>query len=249
MKSFQTLFNAIACSIVLATGGCSEEDVNFRDTITLTFSAEADGGPLEWNSKTYSTAAGDQITIDRMKLYVSDLQLINSATGEAFVEQDGYHLVSLNDQQNEYAISLSGIRSDFIFDKVKFAIGVDPERNSSIDNVGDLDPTNDMAWDWNTGYKFFLMEGRFLPGDDLDERGLVLHIGLDRNYKGQSIAMPSPFNIPRSATLAFELDALAPFSGKHEINLSDRSHYMVSEESDKIADNYAFGLVKLKSVD
>lgn len=250
MKSFQTLFSiSILMSTLLIVSGCgSENDVDFNDSLTLEFKAVANGQPLEFNSTNYSIASGNVISIDRMKFYLSNLQLINSETGEAFVEQDGYHLVSLNDQEETYSFTIENLRSDFKFDKIKFAIGVDAERNASIDNVGDLDPTNDMAWNWNTGYKFFLMEGLFYPGVDQENKGLVLHIGLDRNFKTLEFLTDNYIDIVGANTLHFTLDGLAPFNSPNEIDLTNKSAYMVDEDSDKIAENYANGLIKLSTI-
>lgn len=250
MKSFQNHFSiAILMTILLIVSGCgSENDVNFNDSLTLEFKAVANGQPLEFNSTNYSIASGNVISIDRMKFYLSNLQLINSETGEAFVEQDGYHLISLNDQEETYSFTIENLRSDFKFDKIKFAIGVDAERNASIDNVGDLDPTNDMAWNWNTGYKFFLMEGLFFPGLDQENKGLVLHIGLDRNFKTLEFLSDNYIDIVGSNTLHFTLDGLAPFNSPNEIDLTSKSAYMVDEDSDKIAENYANGLIKLSTI-
>jgi len=250
MKSFQTLFSiAFLMTILLIVSGCgSENDVVFNDSVTLEFKAVVNGQPLAFNTENYTTASGNVISIDRMKFYLSNLQLINSETGEAFVEQDGYHLVSLNDQEEIYSFTIENLRSDFKFDKIKFSIGVDADKNASIDNVGDLDPTNDMAWNWNTGYKFFLMEGLFYPGIDQENQGLVLHIGLDRNFKTLEFLTDNFIDIAGSNTLHFTLDGLAPFNSPNEIDLTSKSAFMVDEESDKIAENYASGLVKLSTI-
>jgi len=250
MKSFQTLFSiAFLLTTLFIVIGCeSEEDVDFNASLTLEFQAIANGQPLEFNTTNYSTASGSVISIDRMKFYLSNLQLINSETGEAFVEQDGYHLISLNDQEEMYSFTIENLRSDFKFGKIQFAIGVDADKNASIDNVGDLDPTNDMAWNWNTGYKFFLMEGLFYPGVDQENKGLVLHIGLDRNFKTLEFLTDNPIDIVGLNTLHFTLDGLAPFNSPNEIDLKNKSAYKVDEDSDKIAENYANGLIRLSSI-
>ena len=245
MKNFQTHFSILGLVALIALAGCGGDAVTFRDSLTMNFSASANGSGLVYTTQNYTTAVGNDITIDRIKMYVSNVQLINSSTGEAYIEHDGYHLISLNDQQQSHSLTVEGIRSDLIFDKIRFDIGVDEERNFSIDNVGDLDPANDMAWDWNTGYKFFLMEGNYFPGGGEATHGLVVHIGQNRNLKSQEFSLSDPINIPGAASFDFDLDALAPFAEPNAIDLAVKSTYKVDVDSDLIAQNYADGMLKL----
>ncbi|MFT7163036.1 MAG: hypothetical protein ACI9GZ_004236 [Bacteroidia bacterium] len=246
MKTFQILFRLVFSGSLLAVlTTCSDDEITFSDSLTLEFSAKVNGQPLVFNSQNYITASGNEINIDRIKFYISNIELINTSTSEAFVEQNGYHLVRLNNEHDTFSFDISGIRSDFQYDKIKYSIGVDEARNMSIDNVGDLDPANDMAWNWNTGYKFFLMEGDFFPEMSSDKQGLVLHIGLGRNFKTQEFLLDVPSNISGTATMQFDLDPLAPLNGPNVIDLNDKSSFMVDVESDKIAENYASEMIQL----
>jgi hypothetical protein len=247
MKLFQILSKSTFTLLYLILlGGCgSEEDITFTDSLTLEFSAKINNEPLIFNSKNYTIASGNEINIDRIKFYVSNLELINKASSEALLDQDGYHLVNLDNQNGTYSFTISGIRSDFQFNKIKFSIGVDEARNLSIDNIGDLDPANDMAWNWNTGYKFFLMEGNFFPETSQDKQGLVLHIGQERNFKTLEFLLDTPNDISGTETIKFDLDAMAPLNGPNMIDLNDKSTFKVDVDSDKIAENYATGMFKL----
>lgn len=247
MKPFQILFRLVFfVTVLVALSTCGDDDeITFTDSLTLEFNAKINGQPLVFNSQNYTTASGNEINIDRIKFYISNLELINTTTSEAFVEQDGYHLVSLNNENDTFAFSISGIRSDFQYDKIKYSIGVDEARNLSIDNVGDLDPANDMAWNWNTGYKFFLMEGDFFPETSPDKQGLVLHIGQGRNFKTLEFSLDAPIDIPGNATMQFDLDPLAPLNAPNVIDLNEKSAFMVDVDSDKIAENYASGMIQL----
>lgn len=246
MKPFQILFRlAFSISLIAVLTTCGDDEITFTDSLTLEFSAKVNGQALVFNSQNYVTASGNEINIDRIKFYISNIELINTATSEAFVEQNGYHLVSLNNENSTFSFDISGIRSDFQYDKIKYSIGVDEARNMSIDNVGDLDPTNDMAWNWNTGYKFFLMEGDFFPESSPDKRGLVLHIGQGRNFKTVAFLLDTPSNISGSATMQFDLDPLAALNGPNIIDLNEKSSFMVDVDSDKIAENYASGMIQL----
>ena len=102
---------------------CGDDDeITFTDSLTLEFKAKVNGQRLIFNAQNYVTASGNEINIDRIKFYISNIELINTTTSEAFVEQNGYHLVSLNNEHDTFSFDISGIRSDFQFDKIKYSI-------------------------------------------------------------------------------------------------------------------------------
>ena len=87
------------------------------------------------------------------------------------LELDGYYLI---DEAGKKEISLEVPTANY--DKLSYYVGIDKARNLSTDQVGDLDPNNDMVWSWKTGYKFLVLEGEW-EYQTADRRGLVVHIG------------------------------------------------------------------------
>jgi hypothetical protein len=55
--------------------------------------------------------------------------------------------------------TISGIPAG-TYKGVKFLIGVDSAKTVQGAQTGDLDPSNGMVWDWNTGYIFVKLEGK-----------------------------------------------------------------------------------------
>ena len=98
----------------------------------------------------------------------------------AFVEPESYHLVRFDGEEPAFAIVLHDVpRRNY--ERSEFGIGVDAAANRSLLQRGDLDPNGRMAWNWQVGYKFVLLEGQLLRGDASDP--LVYHIGFDENYR------------------------------------------------------------------
>jgi hypothetical protein len=78
-------------------------------------------------------------------------------------------------------VSLSNLpEGDFI--GIEFLLGVDSLRNVSGSQTGDLDPSKNMFWDWNTGYIFYKLEGRFNTLTNTVKGDYAIHIG---GYKGK----------------------------------------------------------------
>ncbi len=227
-------------------GGKTTEVVT--ESLTLNFKADINDVPIEFSTGRYNTAASNEISIDRIKFYMSNISLHNSNKNSSIAEADSYHLISLDADNNSFSFTINDIPDGFEFDQIQFAIGVDSDKNFSPDNTGDLDPANDMAWSWTTGYKFFKMEGNYYPSG-ADTKGLVLHIGHDKNYKQLSIDLNGLKQINGTANIHFTLDALAPLAAPNQIDLSLGSDFQAGETSDNIAENYAAGLIKSVTTD
>lgn len=214
------------------------------DSLKMNFEAEASGQAVAYSTEKYVTEAGNEISIDRIKIYISNVLLINTSDNSSFKEPDSYHLISLNSDNTFDTFTLNSIPNGLEFNQIKFAVGVDTDKNFSLDNLGDLDPANDMAWNWDTGYKFLLLEGTYYPKGGSENKGLIIHIGHDRNYREMTINLNKQVSINGTANVDVILDALAPLNGPNIIDLTDNSSYRGQATSDVIADNYSANLIK-----
>jgi len=158
--------------------------------VTLTFNAYVDGAPLEYG-KPYPSPNGDgTYSITDFKVYVSSLRFLHSdSDSNDYIVEDSYHLLKFQDTSS-YSITLDWILS-LGYDSIGLSVGIDSAANLSIDNPGDLDPTNQMAWNWTAGYKFLLLEGIYTPKISGQIIPLVYHIGFSENKKDLKFACPS----------------------------------------------------------
>lgn len=172
-------------SLLFILGSCKNEDPEPSDeTQTQTgdfaihFMPHVGEDSLQYVTKQYLTEEGDTFTVSDFKFYVSNIQLTASGDTEAYKVPDSYHLIG-GFSGNSASVVLEDVPVG-AYDTLKLAIGIDSAANYSTDHTGDLDPNNDMAWNWNTGYKFVLLEGTYTS--DTASGGLVYHIGTDANY-------------------------------------------------------------------
>lgn len=223
--------------------GCTEDAMPERTDYVISFEHKVGSAPLVLGN-TYSTAQGQAFTVQDFRYYVSNLVLENSKTGRRHVVPNSYHLI-VDDGNGGGEIRLMGVPTD-AYDTFRFSWGIDPVKNTSLDNSGDLDPSNEMAWNWNTGYKFILLEGRLQPS----ARGLVYHIGFDHNYKEFALSLPSDAGLDRKTVVGvlFEVNLLHMFSGRHVIDITTHNNVMGGPVADQIAQNIHDGLFRLKEV-
>ena len=102
------------------------------------------------------TSNSKPFQINNFKFYLSNIRLynINSLVDE---ELKSYHLIDLLDTSKN---KLKVIRNNNMpFDRIDFNLGIDSLTNVSGAMEGDLDPTNNMYWTWQSGYINLKFEG------------------------------------------------------------------------------------------
>ncbi len=175
--------------------------------LALTFHPFVGSEPLVLNGSRYSNPGGEgHFRVRDFQFFLSNIKLVGES-GE-FTEPDSYHLVRFDGAEPAFTIILSGVPPGD-YQRIEFGIGVDPAANNSLEQRGDLDPNGRMAWTWEVGYKFVLLEGTLERGDT--SIPLVYHVGFDENYTPVSIALP--------ARLDFRVDISRLFQGVATVDL------------------------------
>ena len=126
---------------------------------------------------TYTNSLGENYTIQRLKYYITNIELLNTKTGNRFAIAESYFLVDENDEPSK-TISVSVPKENY--DGISFLLGVDSLHNVSGAQTGALDPMNGMFWTWNTGYVSIKIEGRS-PLSNLPQHLIEYHLG---GFKG-----------------------------------------------------------------
>ncbi|WIO74115.1 hypothetical protein QP938_12540 [Porticoccaceae bacterium LTM1] len=218
--------------------------------LTLRLDAIIDSEPLVLNQLKYPNPGGEgNFKIRDFQFYLTNIVL--TADGESYVEPDSYHLARFDGASPSYAITLEGIPNNK-YHTLSFAIGVDPNANKSIASRGDLNPNSRMAWSWDVGYKFVLLEGQLDTGGELIP--LVYHIGFDENYKplefnlapslftaslfGNSLLAENLFG-GSNTTVALNVDPTRLFKGQQVVDLTALPSVKFDHDDARlIADNY-----------
>ena len=204
--------------------------------LTLQFHPFVGAEPLVPNEVRYANPCGEgRFEVRDFQFFLSNIRLAGDT--DAYAEPDSYHLVRFDGPQATYRVTLRDVpRRDY--KRIEFGIGVDPASNRSIESRGDLDPNGRMAWTWDVGYKFVLLEGTFVR--DGVRKPLVYHVGFEENYKRISTPLDAKLLGARDAKLNFRVDLLKMFTGQATVDMAALSSVKFDRtDAALLARNYA----------
>lgn len=238
MKNFPIRLNKgfiIALVVSILFISCSSSPVEHLD-----FNVYVDGKPMEYGVS-YSSPNGDgTFTISDFKVYISNVKLFSGNDEiNVYSEDESYHLLKFQDD-NHFSFSLNNAPQQ-VYEKISFSLGVDEEANTSINTPGDLDPTNQMAWNWTQGYKFLLLEGLYIPESSEFKIPIVFHIGFNENR--------ADFEFPVSPgkNLDFNIEIGELFKNPNKIDFHTRPKVLFNEKhSAIIRENYENGFINIE---
>ena len=211
--AFCVLFVA---ALALVFGACRVHRAAPPLQLVLRFHPVMGDEPLVLGEARYANPGGEgRFAVRDFQLFLSNIRLLG--TESAYAEPDSYHLVRFDGAEPEFEILLRDVpRADYT--RIELGIGVDAAANGSITVRGDLDPNGRMAWSWDVGYKFVLVEGSLLRGET--RQPLVYHVGFDENYRVVSTELDAGLLEGSDARLDFRVDLLAMFSGEPPVDLA-----------------------------
>ena len=219
-------------AVLLLAGACEEDQPG---SLALRFEPSVADEPLILNELRYGNPGGEgQFKIRDFRFFLSNIKLV--AGSEEYSVSDSYHLVRFDGEDPLYELELKNIPR-MPYTEIQLGIGVDEAANGSIESVGDLDPNGRMAWTWDVGYKFILLEGGLQRNEDLVP--LVYHVGFDENYKTVAFKLAQPLFDQSAETLVFKVDIMKLFTGVTTIDMSTLSNVKFDRtDARRIASNY-----------
>jgi hypothetical protein len=244
---------AVICIFSLSFWSCKkDEPITLNSTLKLAFEYKVNDVELHNHGSVlhkFVSPSNDTFTISQFKFYISNVKFINSSSNSSYTEPNSYHLLGYDNGVNiSEGFSLNSIPKG-TYDKLQFSLGVDSLANFSIAKLGDLDPNNNMAWDWNTGYKFFLLEGNLYRNSTVG--GLVFHLGGPKIYKTLTFDLningKSGLEIgSNSYNINFVADVNAAFKSPNLIDFKLVNEYMGQDGvAQQISENYAKSMFSL----
>jgi len=172
---------------------------------------------LSLTDSVFDTKDSNQLQIETLKFYISNVQLLNN--GKLVLEEkNSFYLVDIA-EKNPFKISLQN-NNNIVFDKIKFNIGIDSFTNVSGAMGGDLDPTKGMYWTWQNGYINFKLEGKSQVCKTRNNE-FQFHLGGYQfpNYSMQTIS----FLVNNSEKIQINIDVQKIL---HQIDLSKTNQIM-----------------------
>ncbi|MGK0190655.1 MAG: hypothetical protein ACI9R3_006485 [Verrucomicrobiales bacterium] len=226
---------AVLAAVGVGVGIFSVYGSRPNHTVKLVFTAKVGDALLDFNKFAYTNPAGsEKFRIRNFRFYISNVKLYGEE-GE-YVEEESYHLARFDSSNKSYAITLRNVPLSEVR-KIALSIGVDAKANTSIKAVGDLDPNSQMAWNWQVGYKFVLLEGSIRV--DGQVRPLVYHVGFNENRRDVMFSPPQDIDLNGDESIQFTVDIMKIFTGGSTINMVKLpSVKFDKKDAQSIADNY-----------
>ncbi len=149
----------------------------------------------------YINPSGESYSINNLKFFMSDIAFSRSNTAERAAHSDaaaqGVFLVDFSAANHDTATGFVEHTTSFsmqtgAYSDIRFSIGVpralnhsDPTQAPYPLNVGNTD----MFWEWNSGYIFFLAEGKSSVAEDR-----LLHLAVGGDARIMPISFGDIFN-------------------------------------------------------
>jgi mono/diheme cytochrome c family protein len=222
--------------IAFGEGQAAPVDERSEGTLVLSFEHRFGAEPFVLDT-TYSTRYGQDVSLDELRYWVSNVSL---GRGEETTYQvpASYYLVEQTKEHGRLEVDVSGIPAG-AYDRISFHLGVDPASNTLEVAAGELERGIGMNWSAGPGYIFFRTRGEFA------ERGVdgryVVQTGHDVLYKRLTAKLSVPIHIVEGArTLArVQADLNGVFAA---VELSKTPNILggaVDSLAGKVAGNYA----------
>jgi hypothetical protein len=248
---FLILFVLVFC-FSCSTNESKKQDETEKVTLEVQFFVK--DTPLKLLQE-YQNDLNQNYLLESFKFYLSNFEFESTSTNETFKVEDSYLLFSADREKNTFDREILVKKGEY--SKLNFSIGVDSIKNTSLDNTGDLDISNSMAWDWNTGYKFVVMEGKYYTDSSnlTVSTPLVFHIGQNQNYKKVSLSFDDmndkgilSINNENTKKIILKVDLNDFFSSPNQIDFDEINNIMGGGKSLLFSQNYENGFITLKEI-
>jgi hypothetical protein len=230
--------------LLLPLAGCGRGGAQAGLPLRIEISHVVGEAPLQLGDS-YTSAAGDSWSAERLRYYLSNFRL-RRADGGWFVNPQsadssrGYFLVDEADgASKQFQI---GPLPAGVYSGLEFLVGVDAARNTAGAQTGTLDPARGLFWTWNTGYIFFQFDGHSPQSSDA-EHALSYHLGGGAGAPARSVFLQfqSPLEITAdtSAEVHLYADLARLFDGAHTLRPAAIPTLADAAASAEVADNSA----------
>jgi hypothetical protein len=179
--------------IVLVISSCVKENSPYisqpveDDMVTISFMHFVNGEPLQFDTLTYITSAGNQYMINDLQYFISCVRV--HQTGGKWIDINPDHGVHYVDARipKTWQWVLDKSFKQVAMDSISFVFGLDSENNISY-RFPDP-PERDMFWPevLGGGYHYMKLNLKWKNNEMTDLMPFMFHLGIGQIYKGNVI--------------------------------------------------------------
>ncbi|MBL7889796.1 MAG: hypothetical protein JNL24_09595 [Bacteroidia bacterium] len=223
--NLRSLYNSCFLSIVLLLAACSKNENPFPERISLKVNIKhvVDSTDLEFDTITYTTAAGNAYEITRLEYYISEIVLHSDFLGD-YVSSNSFYINANSDLYNSFL--LTNVPSGQ-YERISFKIGLSPQYNVSYYLPNTAENVS-MAWPetMGGGYHFLKLEGHYL-NNSIPE-GFAIHLG-SNNYHANCSLNKSCFLGYTPHEINLEMDVNEWFESPHTYDFQVDGTYTMGD--------------------
>lgn len=256
-RSFNLRFAAMVAAVLFFVS-CKKDDDTAPDpdatgTLILEFEHKFGDNALQFGTN-YTNAAGETMTFDLFKYFISNVELVREDNSVYAVPREKSYFLIDHSNINTLEARIPDVPVGS-YKAVRFIIGVDSLTNSKEADLrtGVLDVSGaaqGMYWSWNSGYIFVKVEGTS-PQSTNENKRFRYHIGGFGGYSSPTInnikttevsregGAPIPIQKDRNRVAHIMVDLAVMFNQPNVIAVAESSTTMFNAFSVRVADNYA----------
>ena len=231
--------------------GCGKDTASTTDnnpelgTVKVVVEHKVNNQPFVLSASEITDSLGNAIVPNSMSYYLSNLTFTGT---KAFIENLSYHLLRISSTADSSVFLIKNVPAG-TYSGLDMWFGVDSIANGRTDYVGDLDISGHMSWNWDTGYKFLLLEGSYKTQGQPNQ-GVVYHLGRQEAYGKINWAgfngVPLLVSNEKTTTLRLSANYEKLFEG---INVKRNSTVMGPGAPNRsVAQNFQKSVIKLVGV-
>lgn len=168
------------------------------------------------------TINGVKMRIDRVQYYLAELNVTGDNPTE-FTDK----ILLVDPETVNYTLGDAKVGHAHM---IRFNVGVPADLNTNVDpaTYASDNPlafqTESMHWSWQSGYKFFVLEGKIdSDGDDVVDSDLEIHLGSDGFYTPVMIEVHNDV-VSASHSIHLQMDIANLFTGISDIASNSVTH-------------------------
>ncbi|QNL22288.1 hypothetical protein HZR84_10160 [Hyphobacterium sp. CCMP332] len=247
----------ILSSIIIISCDNDDDPVVVPETTTdlvLNFEFKVGTEALELGTGRYVLGNEDTVSIDQFKFILSNLTLRQSDGGK-WIDEEGYYLVKASNGVTNFQLTIEDVPVGN-YSSMEFHIGMDSAMNFKPESFPILFQQEGMYWDWNTGYKFLLLEGRYFS-DSLstpnNSTGLTAHIGDMINLEIPQFSFSDTLILEseNAGRVNFNVDLGKIYTEPNVLSLKEANNrnIMGGPNALLIVENYGNGMIVITSIE
>lgn len=196
MTTAKYLFLILKLTLIVLLSSCKKDppiDDGNNGKLRIEFLHHYNGEPVIFDSLIYTNEAGNELMINEIQYFISDLTLKSAQGNKVIKEKNGIYYIDI-DIPSTLGWNINEKIPANTYNGLSFVFGIPGNKNIPFSFVNS--PERDMFWPFylggpNGGYHYLKLNGKYLRTSDNLEVPFNFHLGVGQIYSGGVIHVDS----------------------------------------------------------